>query len=178
MASTVSASTASTASLSFLFNLTGNDAETGIRFAGLSLFTGTTELIYFGKPGNTNEIGIQKYAGGEQVFGVENSFNSSTVFLFEADFVLNTIGNSFVTVSVSDNSNGGTLLATWSALSLGLDFEFDQIRVIRDFALDSGINPEFDEISISAIPEPSAIVLLAVAAVVGLVGWRRAPRRA
>jgi len=177
LASTVSGSTASTASLSFLFNLTGNDADTGIRFAGLSLFTGTTELIFFGKPGNTTEIGIEKYAGGTEVLGVDTSFSSSTVFLFEADFVLNTIGNSFVTVKVSDNSNSGTLLSTWSNLSLGSGFEFNQIRLIRDFALDSGINPEFDEISISAIPEPSAVALLAVAAVIGLARRRRAPRR-
>ena len=177
LASTVSASTASTASLSFLFNLTGNDADIGIRFAGLSLFTGTTELIFFGKPGNTTEIGIEKYAGGTEVRGVDTSFSSSTVFLFEADFVLNTIGNSFVTVKVSDNSNGGTLLSTWSNLSLGSGFEFNQIRLIRDFALDSEINPEFDEISISAIPEPSAVALLAVAAVIGLARRRRATRR-
>ena len=170
----VSGLTASSATLSFLFNLTGNDVDTGIRFAGLSLFSGASELIYFGKPGNTTEIGIHKYSGGEEILGVDASFSSSTVFLFEADFVLNTFGNSTVTVKVSDNSGGGTLLQTWSNLSLGSGFQFDQIRLIRDSALDSGIDPEFDEISLNAVPEPSTLgAILAGVVGIGAVLLRR-----
>jgi len=161
LGTTVSGATATTASFSFLFNLTGNDEETGIRFAGLSLFSGTgTELLFFGKPGNTTEVGIEKYAGGTLVRGVDTSFSSSTVFLFEADFVLSPDANSTVTVTLSSNAGDGTLLATWSDLSLGTGFSFDHIRLIRDYALDSDINPEVDEVKISTVPEPSAGLLV------------------
>ena len=160
LSAAVSSATSTSASLSFLFNLTGNDADTGIRFSGLSLFSGSTELIFFGKPGNTNEVGIQKYAGGAEVQGVETTFSSSTVFLFQANFVLNP-ASSTVTVTLSDNTGGvATQLAQWNNLSLGTNFQFDTVRLIRDQALDSDINAEFDEIALTVIPEPSVVLLL------------------
>ena len=61
-------------------------------------------------------------------------------------------------------------------MNLGASFAFDRIRLIRDFALDSGINPEFDEISFSAVPEPATLGLLASVGAAGLLLLRRRPR--
>jgi hypothetical protein len=163
-----------TASFSFLFNLTGNDSDTGIRFAGLSLFSGATEVFFFGKPGNTTQIGIHKYAGGEETLGISTSYTSSTVFQFNADFTLASAGNSSVNVQLLDNQGeGGTsrLLQQWSGLGLGEGFAFDRITLIRDFALDFDINADFDAISLQAIPEPSMIGMLSLGA--GLFCLRR-----
>ncbi len=161
----------SSVSFSFLFNLTGNDAETGIRFAGLSFFNGGTEQIFFGKPGNTTEVGYEKYAGGTDVAGVDVSFNSSTVFRFVANITFNPTGDDLMTIVLTDNS--GSVNQTWSNLNLGGSFAFDRIRLIRDFALDSGINPEFDEISFTAVPEPATWSLLAGAGAACLFLRRR-----
>lgn len=157
----------SSVTFSFLFNLTGNDIETGIRFAGLSLFNGGTEQIFFGKPGNTTEVGYEKYSGGADLAGVEASFSSSTVFRFVANITFNPTGDDLMTIALADGS--GAINQTWTNLNLGTSFAFDRIRLIRDFALDSGINPEFDEISFSAVPEPATWGLLAGAAAVGLL---------
>lgn len=171
LGTTVSGTNATTASLSFLFNLTGNDADTGINFAGLSIFSGTgTELLFFGKPGNSTELGIEKYAGGTEILGVDYSFSSSSVFLFEAAFTL-APSSSTVTVVLSSNAGSGTVLATWSNLSLGTNFSFDNIRLIRDFALDNGINAEVDEVKVSAVPEPTTALLFVLGA--GLLLRRR-----
>ena len=161
----------SSVTFSFLFNLTGNDAETGIRFAGLSFFNGGTEQIFFGKPGNTTEVGYEKYAGGTDVAGVDVSFNSSTVFRFVANITFNPTGDDLMTIALTDNS--GSVNETWTNLNLGASFAFDRVRLIRDFALDSGINPEFDEISFTAVPEPGTWSLLAGAGAVGLLLRRR-----
>ncbi len=171
---TINESAFSAVTLSFLFNLTGNDAETGIRFSGLSLFSGeSTEQFFFGKPGNTTEIGYEKYAGGQTVGGVNTSFSSSTVFRFVANITFNAIGATDV-MTLTLTNNSGTVNQTWTDLDLGTNFTFDRVRLIRDFALDSGINPEFDEISINAVPEPASIALLLGAAALFLIRRRSA----
>lgn len=152
-------SNASSATFSFLFNLTGNDAETGIRFAGLSLFDGNTEQFFLGKPGNTLEVGYHKFAGGESINGVDSTFNSTTIFRFAATITFNPLGDETMTLTLMDNS--GTVNTTWSDLNLGSSFGFDRIRLIRDFALDFDIIAEFDEIRIDAVPEPTAAGLVA-----------------
>lgn len=178
LSQTVDGTSFSSASFSFLFNLTGIDFVTGIRFAGLSFFSGATELIYFGKPGNTTDIGIHKYSGGETIYGVSTSFSGATVFFFQANFSLSSGGNSTVSVTLSNNTGpSGTQIANWDNLDLGTGFSFDRIRLIRDTALSGAVNPEFDEIQLSAIPEPSTVGLgtLALAAALA-VGRRRKTR--
>lgn len=174
LSSAIDENTFSAVTFSFLFNLTGNDAQTGIRFAGLSFFNGGTEQIFFGKPGNTTEVGYEKYAGGADVAGVDSSFSSSTVFRFVANITFNPTGDDLMTIALTDNS--GSINQTWTNLNLGASFAFDRIRLIRDFALDNGINPEFDEISFTAVPEPATLCLLAGAGAAGVLLRRRRHR--
>lgn len=64
----------------------------------------------------------------------------------------------------------------WSGLSLGSTFQFDSIRLIRDFALDSGINAAFDEIKVQTVPEPSTGLLVVLGMTLATVFRRKANR--
>ena len=166
----INESTATTVTVSFLFNLSGDDADTGIRFTGLSLFNGGTEQLFLGKPGNTTEVGFEKYAGGNQVEGVDASFDSGTVFRFQAVITFNPTGDDLLSVTIEDNS--GAVDQTWSNLSLGSNFQFDSIRIDRDFALDSDIEVSYDEVTVNVVPEPTTAVL-AVGGILAALGLRR-----
>jgi hypothetical protein len=143
-------------------------------YAGLSLFSGGTELLFTGKRTNQTTWGLQRSGGGQGGDSVVTADTLTHYLVFRLEFGAGlTAGNERVTMWM-DPTPG--LAAPDVAPSVTLtdvtNFTFDRIRV------QSGNGSSFnaDEIrvatSYSEVPEPSIASGLALAAV-GLLGCRR-----
>ncbi len=158
----VDANTQTSASFSYLFQLQGTVSFVGNTYAGINLFSGQNQQLFFGKLGNSEQIGIQTYVGDEEVLGVdidwENEFAQDYVYRFDVDYELAAQGESTMSITLSrSDGEPAELLATWNDVSLGEGFNFDGVQIIRDGAMNNGIGAVFDEINISAVPEPAAL---------------------
>lgn len=155
----------SSARLSFLFALQEGVEDVGITFAGINLFNGLAKALYFGKLGNSEQIGFENHTDGLDVYGVDidwNSFNAAFyIYRFDADFTLSPAESTVdVTLSSSLSGNPATVIGNWTNISLGSDFGFEGIQLTRDGAMPGDIIALFDEIEVSAVPEADVYALL------------------
>lgn len=156
-------------------------SDVGSKWSGISIYLDNTELFFMGKPGNTNDVGVQ--VPGQAPILASGSFSDPLFFTIIFQLVTNGTEtqalffiNSDLDVPMANGFVGNTF---WSGATMNririageTGIVFDELRIGTTFA---------DVSPYTVAPEPGAILLLGcglASLAVWLSSARRRPRRA
>jgi hypothetical protein len=149
------------------------DSGAGTSYAGISLFSSTSEQYFFGQPNVSTTWGMEQHAGAGASSTV-SLLNSATGFLVvELDGI-----NQTASLFVNPTSLGAGAPATPDATFAFSDFSFDRIRLQA-----GNENLNVDELrfgssyaDVTPAPEPGVVMLAALGVLIFMLvqrGWKR-----
>jgi hypothetical protein len=150
-------------------------------YAGISLFEGSTERIFFGKRNTSENWGVERFGSGGANSTVATGTDQTALLVIKLDGVSTTKS---VSLYVNPTSLGGAEPATPSASFTLTDAQF--LFGFNRFRVQTGTNQmlDADELrfgtsfaSVTPVPEPSSLILVGIASALIVETRRRRKAR-